>query len=59
MRLMARRWGVLFRKGFVQNFQYSAAHLVQTAASVVFGLIYISLWLAVTPADGFDGYTRR
>lgn len=57
MRLAARRWGILLRKGFVQNFQYSASHLVQTAASVVFGLIYISMWLAVTPAEGFGPYT--
>jgi len=52
-----RRWRVLAGKGFTRNLQYSASHLVNTAASVVFGLIYIYVWGAVTPESGFGVYS--
>lgn len=57
MRVAFRQWLVLARKGFCQNLQYSASHIVNTFASVVFGLIYIYIWQAVTPAEGFGPYT--
>ncbi|MDD3176032.1 MAG: hypothetical protein PHU51_06145, partial [Candidatus Nanoarchaeia archaeon] len=51
-----RQWRVLAGKGFVQNLQYLASHIVNTIASVVFGLIYIYVWRAVTPESGFGAY---
>ena len=48
-----RKYGVLGAKGFSQNLQYSASHLINTVASAVFGLVYIYLWKTVTPAAGF------
>ena len=43
-------------KGFQQNLQYSASHLINTVASAVFGVIYIYLWKSITPVGGFAGY---
>ena len=52
-----RKYWVLASKGFRQNLQYSASHLINTVASAVFGVIYIHLWRSVTPASGFADYT--
>jgi ABC-2 type transport system permease protein len=53
-----RKYWVLASKGFVQNLQYSASHLlINTVASAVFGVIYIYLWRSVTPVSGFGDYT--
>ncbi|MEX0974214.1 MAG: ABC-2 family transporter protein [Bacillota bacterium] len=52
-----RKYWVLASKGFAQNLQYSASHLINTAASAIFGVIYIYLWKSVTPPTGFGGYT--
>lgn len=49
-------WTVAF-KGFQQNLQYSASHLINTVASAVFGVVYIYFWRSVTPVQGFSGYT--
>lgn len=54
-----RKYGVLGAKGFSQNLQYSASHLINTVASAVFGLVYIYLWKTVTPAAGFSDYTAE
>ena len=52
-----RKYWVLASKGFAQNLQYSASHLINTVASAIFGVIYIYLWRSVTPPEGFDQYT--
>ncbi len=52
-----RKYWVLATKGFVQNLQYSASHLINTVASAIFGVIYIYLWKSVTPPQGFGDYT--
>jgi ABC-2 type transport system permease protein len=52
-----RKYGVLGAKGFLQNLQYSASHLINTVASAIFGLVYIYLWKTVTPVEGFADYT--
>lgn len=52
-----QRYGVLASKGFSQNLQYAASHLINTVASAVFGLIYIYLWKSVTPVEGFSDYS--
>ena len=57
MHVAVRQWQVLGRKGFAQNLQYSVSHIVNTIASVVFGLIYIYVWQAVMPESGFGQYT--
>ncbi len=54
-----QKYAVFATKGFVQNLQYRASHLVNSVASAVFGLIYIHIWLAVTPPEGFGDYTAR
>lgn len=55
-RSILRKYWVLASKGFVQNLQYTASHLLNTIASAVFGVIYICLWKSVTPSSGFGGY---
>lgn len=57
MHAAVKQWRVLAGKGFAQSLQYSASHLVNTMASVVFGLIYIYVWRAVTPESGFGAYS--
>jgi ABC-2 type transport system permease protein len=52
-----RKYWVLASKGFIQNLQYSASHLINTVASAVFGVIYIYLWRSVVPSSGFGDYT--
>ena len=52
-----RKYWVLGSKGFLQNLQYTASHLINSAASAIFGLVYIYLWKAVTPGEGFADYT--
>lgn len=52
-----RKYRVLVSKGFVQNLQYSASHLINAVASAIFGVIYIYLWRSVTPVSGFGDYT--
>jgi ABC-2 type transport system permease protein len=52
-----RKYWVLASKGFAQNLQYSASHLINTVASAIFGVIYIYLWRSVTPPTGFGEYT--
>jgi ABC-2 type transport system permease protein len=54
-----RKYGVLGAKGFSQNLQYTASHLINTFASAVFGLVYIYLWKTVTPVGGFADYTAE
>lgn len=57
MSSLVRKYWVLACKGFRQNLQYSASHLINTVASAVFGVIYIHLWRSVTPPSGFADYT--
>ena len=52
-----RKYQVLFSRGFLQNLQYSASHLVNAVASAVFGVIYIYLWKTVMPRTGFGDYS--
>jgi len=52
-----RKYWVIASKGFKQNLQYSASHLINSVASAVFGVIYIHLWKSVVPASGFADYT--
>jgi len=52
-----RKYWVLGAKGFAQNLQYTASHLINTIASAVFGVIYVYLWKCVTPSSGFADYT--
>ena len=52
-----RKFIVIADKGFRQNFIYMASHGVNTVASAIFGLIYISLWRSVVPPSGFSDYT--
>jgi ABC-2 type transport system permease protein len=49
---------VIAEKGFQQNFVYLASHGINTVASAVFGLIYISLWRSVVPPSGFGDYSQ-
>lgn len=52
-----RKYCVFASKGFLQNLQYSASHVINAIASAMFGLIYIYLWKSVTPPQGFCDYT--
>lgn len=52
-----RKCWTVAAKGFQQNLQYSASHLISTVASAVFGVIYVYVWKSVTPPQGFAGYT--
>lgn len=54
---LLRKYWVLAAKGFVQNLQYSASHLINAVASAIFGVVYVHLWKSVTPPGGFGEYT--
>jgi ABC-2 type transport system permease protein len=49
---------VIAEKGFRQNFVYLASHGINTVASAIFGLIYISLWRSVVPPGGFGDFSQ-
>jgi len=51
-----RKYRVLAIKGFIQNLQYSASHLVNSVASAIFGVLEVHFWLNVTPPQGFADY---
>lgn len=51
-----RKYRVLAAKGFIQNLQYTASHLVNSVASAIFGVLGVYFWLNVTPVDGFADY---
>ncbi|MGG1571774.1 ABC transporter permease [Fictibacillus sp. NRS-1165] len=38
---------LLFRKSFSRNMQYRLSHLINNAASAIFGFVYIAIWSAV------------
>ncbi len=52
-----KKFIVIADKGYQQNFVYLASHGINTVASAIFGLIYISLWRSVVPPAGFSDYT--
>lgn len=54
-----RKYRVLASKGFIQNLQYTASHLVNSVASAIFGVLEVFLWLSVTPVEGFGVYTPQ
>lgn len=43
-------YSYLARTGYLRNTQYRWSHMINNAASAIFGSIYISLWTAVAPA---------
>ena len=50
-----RKYRVLAAKGFIQNLQYTASHLVNSVASAILAC-GVYFWLNVTPVDGFADY---
>ncbi|MFH5185514.1 ABC transporter permease [Paenibacillus sp. TAB 01] len=48
---------VLIKKAYQRNMQYRASHIINTAASAAFGLIYVSIWKGIGQPAGGDGYT--
>ncbi|HHY76615.1 MAG TPA: ABC transporter permease [Firmicutes bacterium] len=52
-----RKYTVLAVKGFIQNLQYSASHLLNSIASAIFGVLGVYFWLNVIPPQGFAGYS--
>lgn len=52
-----RKYRVLAIKGFIENLQYSASHLVNSVASAIFGVLEVYFWLNVMPVEGFADYT--
>ncbi|NLA60384.1 MAG: hypothetical protein GX863_04685 [Firmicutes bacterium] len=51
-----RKYRVLAFKGFIQNLQYTASHLVNSVASAIFGVLEVYFWLNVIPPQGFADY---
>lgn len=49
-------FAVLMKKAYDRNLQYRSSHIINTVASTIFGLIYVSLWRGIAPG-GEDGYT--
>ncbi|KPV59033.1 hypothetical protein QJ48_13170 [Paenibacillus sp. A3] len=50
---------VLMKKAFARNLQYRLSHAVNTVASIVFGLIYVSIWQGIGQQDGMHGYSLQ
>lgn len=38
---------VLAKKAYLRNFQYRAGHAIRLIGSIIFGLIYMSLWIGI------------
>lgn len=49
---------VLARSAYESRLQYTASHAVRTVASVIFGMIYISIWQGIGEQDALEGYGR-
>lgn len=45
---------LLASKNFQRNLQYRAAHMINNAASALFGFVYIAIWRAVSPSGTGD-----
>jgi ABC-2 type transport system permease protein len=52
-------FAVLMKKAYNRNMQYRASHAINTVASAIFGLIYVSIWKGVGTTGGADGYTLQ
>lgn len=50
-------FAVLIKKAYDRNLQYRASHAINTVASAIFGLIYVSIWKGVGTTGGASGYT--
>jgi ABC-2 type transport system permease protein len=50
-------FAVLMKKAYDRNLQYRASHAINTVASGIFGLIYVSIWKGVGTTGGAGGYT--
>jgi len=50
-------FAVLAKKAFARNLQYRASHAINTVASAVFGLIYVSIWKGIGSTGGGSEYT--
>jgi ABC-2 type transport system permease protein len=48
---------VLASKTYSRNLQYRASHAINTLASAVFGLIYVSIWRGIGESSAMEGYT--
>jgi ABC-2 type transport system permease protein len=46
----------LFRKAYNVNLQYRGAHLVRTVTSLIFGYIYISIWVGIGADHSLGAY---
>jgi ABC-type uncharacterized transport system, permease component len=53
---MGAYW-LLAKKAFRRNMQYRASHMVNNAASAIFGFIYIAVWQAAARNAGAGEYT--
>lgn len=38
---------ILLQKSFMRNLQYKVAHLINNAASAIFGFVFIAIWTGV------------
>lgn len=50
---------VLARKMFESRLQYSASHAIRTAASILFGMIYVSIWQGIGESNELGSYGRE
>lgn len=48
---------VLAAKAYARNLQYRASHAINTVASAIFGLIYVSIWRGIGEPAAMTGYT--
>lgn len=50
---------VLVKKAFSRNLQYRSSHAINTVASAMFGLIYVSIWKGIGEPAGMNGYSLQ
>ncbi|MEK0315443.1 ABC transporter permease [Cohnella sp. 56] len=50
---------VLARSGYESRLQYTASHAARTVASIIFGMIYISIWQGIGEQHALQGYGRE
>lgn len=49
---------VLARSSYESRLQYTASHAMRTVASIIFGMIYISIWQGIGEQHALEGYGR-
>ncbi|MFS1514298.1 ABC transporter permease [Chengkuizengella sp. SCS-71B] len=49
-------FAVLAKKNYARNIQYRGSHLVHNVASIIFGFVYVSIWIGIGESNSLGEY---